>query len=334
MQVVKERTSPLRIAQLEALLRRLPSEHEKVPIIKKELMKRRIGYQGEKSLTYYFNLITDPNTYLLHDLRLLGPTGYHFQMDTVLVTPSFIAIIEIKNYSGTIYFDPDTHQVFRTSDTHDDEILTNPLSQIQIQKMQLKDWLVEHDWPLLPIVKMVIFSDPSTKIVSTPTNLKTINQVTTAPAFLPKLKALQTALPKTHLTISSLQKLTQQLASMHVPTSSNILNDFKIDRSSIISGVYCPSCDEPTLIRGMIIGKWFCQSCEVSSKHAHIFALEDYFLLLDKHASSHEIHQFLRTSTRQQAYDLLKNFPLNRFGAFRSRRYELQYPLPLTKLTP
>ncbi|MDQ0207023.1 nuclease-related domain-containing protein [Alkalicoccobacillus murimartini] len=329
MAIVKERTGPLRIAQLEALLRRLPSDHEKVPIIQRELVTRRIGYQGEKSLNYYFSFLSDENMYLLHDLRLLGTNGFHFQIDTLLITQSYIAIIEIKNYSGTIYFDPDTHQVFRTSATHDDEILTNPLSQIQIQKVQLKEWLTKQNWPLLPIVKMVVFSDPSTKIVSTPTNLKIINQVTTAPALLSKIEALQSKFSTSHLTKSSLQKLAYQLARSHIVHNPNILRDYNINERSIICGVYCPSCKKPTLLRGILIGKWFCPICQISSKHAHISALEDYYLLLNKSASSNEIHHFLRTSTRQQAYDLLKHFPLNRFGAYRSRRYELKYPLSL-----
>lgn len=328
MIVVKERTRPLRIAQLEALLRRIPNQHEKVPTIKKELVRRKVGYQGEQSLNYYFRFLNDPQLFLLHDLRLLGTNRSYFQIDTLLVSKSFIAILEIKNYTGSIYFDPDTYQVYRTSATHDDEILTNPLLQIQAQKLQLRDWLTAHNWPLLPIAKLVVFSDPSTKIVSTPTNLQLLKQVVTAPALLSKLESLQSTYSKDYLTDSGLEKLVQQLVHKHVPPAcSDVLHDYRISAGTIISGVYCPSCQRPTLTRGVVVGKWFCPDCMIASKHAHLSALEDYFLLLNHRVSTGEIHAFLQTSNRQQAYDLVNKLPLARVGQFRARRYELMYPL-------
>lgn len=330
MIVLKERTRPVRIAQLEALLRRIPNQHEKVPNIKKELVRRRVGYQGEQSLNYYFSFLNDPQMFLLHDLRLLGSNRTYFQIDTLLVSKSFMAILEVKNYSGSIYFDPDTYQVYRTSTTHDDEILTNPLLQIQAQKLQLREWLTAKNWPLLPIAKLVVFSDPSTKIVSTPNNLQLLKQVVTAPALLSKVESLQSTFSKDYLTDSGLDKLTQQLIHMHVPPpSSDVLHDFRISATTIISGVYCPSCQRPTLTRGVVVGKWFCPDCLISSKHAHLSALEDYFLLLNHRVSTSEIHAFLQTSNRQQAYDLVNKLPLHRVGAFRARRYELMYPLSM-----
>ncbi|TSB44737.1 nuclease-related domain-containing protein [Alkalicoccobacillus porphyridii] len=330
MTIVKRRTEPLRMAQLEALIRRLPYAHEQIPQIQEELAKQRVGYQGEKSLHYYFSFLSTEQMYLLHDVRLLGTNGYHFQMDTLLLTPGFIAIIEIKNYTGTIYFDPDTHQVTRSTSHSNDELLPNPLLQLNIQKAQLKGWLAQQEWPLVPILQLVVFSDPSTKIISTPKNAHLLKKVSTAPAFLSKIRELQTLYSKTYVLNSELKQLADALAEHHTPLQSNILKEFNIKRNSIISGVFCPSCHKPTLVRGVIIGKWFCPECQVSSKHAHINALEDYFLLLNKNVSSLEIHQFLHTATRQQAYDLLKPFSLSPLGgAFRSRRYELRYPLPL-----
>lgn len=45
--IVKERKIPLSILKLQALLRRLPSPHPKVPVIMKELNKKEAGYRGE-----------------------------------------------------------------------------------------------------------------------------------------------------------------------------------------------------------------------------------------------------------------------------------------------
>lgn len=331
MTTVKDRTEPLRMAQLEALIRRLPHTHVKIPHIQEELTRRRIGYQGEKSLHYYFSFLSNEYTYLLHDLRLVGTKGYHFQIDTLLLTPGFLAIIEIKNYTGSIYFDPHTNQVLRSSTLTENELLPNPLLQTNLQKTQLKNWLAHHNCPTLPVLQLVVFSDPTTKIVSTSENAHLLKKVTTAPALLAKVEELQTIYSKPYLPKSEILKLAHHLAAHHTPLQTNILKEYNIPRNSIIPGVICPSCIKPTLVRGVIVGKWFCPSCQVASKHAHISALEDYFLLLNKNASSKEIHSFLQTTTRQQAYDLLKPFALTPLGEFRARRYELRYPLPIGK---
>ncbi len=55
--IIKERHIPLAILKLEALLRRLPSNHSKIPQIKDELGKRMAGFKGEVSLDFPLDVI-------------------------------------------------------------------------------------------------------------------------------------------------------------------------------------------------------------------------------------------------------------------------------------
>ncbi|PWW26167.1 hypothetical protein DFO73_111105 [Cytobacillus oceanisediminis] len=52
--IVKERSTPIKITYLEALLRRLPYDHPKRSRIEEDLFKRRGGYRGEKALDQFF----------------------------------------------------------------------------------------------------------------------------------------------------------------------------------------------------------------------------------------------------------------------------------------
>jgi hypothetical protein len=116
--IKKERTISTRIKLEEALLRELPPDHKKRPEIQYSLRKNLAGYRGEKELDYHFSFLPDESFLIFNDLRLprsLNPQRF-FQMDTLLLSPQFIVLIESKNIYGHLFFDSHTKQVIRTFD--------------------------------------------------------------------------------------------------------------------------------------------------------------------------------------------------------------------------
>ncbi|MBU8880911.1 NERD domain-containing protein [Bacillus sp. FJAT-29790] len=114
--IAKERLIPLRMLKNEALLRRIPKHHVKRTIIEKDQTRRKAGYRGEEASDYYVNQLPDKEYTIFHDLRLLNEQNY-FQMDTLILSPKFALILEIKNISGTIYFDSSFKHFFNLSAT-------------------------------------------------------------------------------------------------------------------------------------------------------------------------------------------------------------------------
>ncbi|WP_243292865.1 hypothetical protein [Bacillus sp. FJAT-47783] len=53
--IKKERTKPIKLKKLEALIRRLSSTHPKRPLVQKELAKHLAGYRGEQSIDYHLS---------------------------------------------------------------------------------------------------------------------------------------------------------------------------------------------------------------------------------------------------------------------------------------
>ncbi|WP_408006688.1 nuclease-related domain-containing protein [Pseudalkalibacillus sp. A8] len=107
---VKPKRLPIYLEQLMALVNRTPLNHPSLQYIVENLMKSKAGYKGEKMLEYYLRRIPHNDYYIFHDLRLPSKMDY-FQIDILLVSLKMIILIEIKNISGTLFFDGNFNQM-------------------------------------------------------------------------------------------------------------------------------------------------------------------------------------------------------------------------------
>ncbi|WP_180968208.1 nuclease-related domain-containing protein [Cytobacillus massiliigabonensis] len=112
--IVKERTIPIKIQKIEALLRRIPKSHWKRAEMEADLAKRWAGFRGEQTLDFPLSKLLEKDFMIFHGLRLSN--GKHFfQIDTLLLTTYFALVLEVKNYTGTLYFDPLLNQLIQTT---------------------------------------------------------------------------------------------------------------------------------------------------------------------------------------------------------------------------
>lgn len=155
-------------------MRRLPSEHPKRKKIEQDLTKYKVGYQGEKSIDYHISFFNKDNYLIIHDVRLLDYDNRYFQIDTIILSKKMILILEVKNIAGTLYFDNTFNQLIRTIDGKE-EAFTNPVVQVERQKFQLHSWLLQNKYEKLPIIPLVVLSNPKT-IIKTSSNHKEISQ--------------------------------------------------------------------------------------------------------------------------------------------------------------
>jgi hypothetical protein len=164
MLIVKEREVPMKIQQYEALLRRLLKRHELIPEIETELKRRYKGYKGELSVDYYTKLLTVENkeARVFQNLRLsYGP--HFFQIDTLLIFPHFALILEVKNISGTLIFDPDREQMVRVYNEKEEGFQCT-IAQVKRHRIQLMQWMKSRKLPSIPIEYFIVVSNPATII--------------------------------------------------------------------------------------------------------------------------------------------------------------------------
>lgn len=311
--------APLNLLKMDALLRRLPSHHIRYEEVKEQLKKYSAGFYGEKSIGFPLSFLEEKRFMIYHDLRLYDGT-HHFQIDTLVISQHYILIVEVKNISGTLMFDPMFNQMIRISETKE-EAFPDPLTQVERQRLQLEMFLLKSKVSRIPIETLIVISNRSTVLKATH-EINAITSKVIRSEYLPtKVKSIDKRYPTELLTMKEVRKLGRFLVKHHEPLDRDILKQFSNPVTDLLVGVQCPNCARMPMIR--IHGKWLCQSCSSVSKDAHLKALNDYALLVSKEITNQELRGFLRLSSEDAATRLLKSLNLEFSGANKGRRYML-----------
>ncbi|MBD1380198.1 nuclease-related domain-containing protein [Metabacillus arenae] len=320
--IVKERRIPLKVQKLEALLRRLPMNHPKRKKVEEELSKNIAGYRGEESLNYHLSFLSKYKHNIFHDLRLQDNHNRFFQIDTLIVTPSYLLILEVKNITGTIFFDQVFHQVIRKTNGKE-ESFPDPLLQVTRQEFQLKSWLIKNGLSSIPILSLVAISNPST-IIKTNSENGDISQKIIHAAKIPStVSVLDNYYKKESHSSKEVKKVSNLLLKQNTPFNYDILKKFQLSKTDLIKGIYCPKCLSFLMKKGK--GNWICQQCDHICKNAHLISLIDYNLLLGSIITNKEIRDFLQISSISSASKLLRSLNLKHEGDFKGRKYILPY---------
>lgn len=315
-----EKQYPLKIEQLQALLRRLPKQHKKIALVENELAKELTGYLGEQSLEYYYSFLNENEYGILKNIRLTNDGKIYFQLDTLILSANFLLILEIKNITGTLYFDSSLNQMIRFIDGKE-EGFPDPVLQVNRQQWQLKRWLYQWNFPPVPIIGLVVISQPTT-IIKTASE-ETKKYVIHAASLPEKLLELQAHYSKPILSKQSLNVLKRKILQQNLPYRFNPIEKFQISYDTLIKGVECPKCLQFDVIRKH--GHWYCPNCQTKSKDAHIAALKDYSLLISRNITVLQACDFLRLPSRYIAIRLLQQMNLKSKGTTRDRIYELPF---------
>jgi hypothetical protein len=305
--IVKEAAESIKIKKLKLLHKRFSPDHPTEKEIEGELMRSIVGYKGEKSLDFHLDLLPIEETHIFHDLRL--PFGSsHFQIDILILTPSFFLIIEVKHISGTLIFDQEFHQLIRIYKDIE-EVFPDPISQLYRQTHLFKEWLNLHKYPMIPIESLVIISNPNSKVMSIPKNMNISKFVTHSANLLARFHAYQKNYPKEIITKKDIKKLSRLLLKHHSQTDQDLFKKFNISADDLIKGVACPECFKIPMIRAR--RKWFCQNCGHYCSNAHIETLKEYALLISPTLPIHDCCDFLQISSRHLAKHLLNDLNIS-----------------------
>ncbi|UFU00720.1 NERD domain-containing protein [Radiobacillus kanasensis] len=317
--IVKKRTMPLHIRANRALLRRLDPNHMKKPIIEEDLAKRKAGYDGERSIDYYLSKMPTSQFYIFQDLRLEA-NSFYFQMDILLLSKSFALIIEIKNISGTLYFDTLSKQFIRRT-MEKEEGFRDPLIQLQEQKEQFSNWMQERGCNL-PVEGIIAISNPSTIITASKGSEFIFDFVLHFDHLKNKINELEKKHTTTAISASQFFDLNQSLLHSHIPLFPKTPSFFGIPKADIRKGVYCKQCEQFTM--GKIYRGWQCSICKLKDQEAYKQAIEDYLLLIEPVITNKMCRDFLGIEKPMTASRLLMNSNLAFEGEHKSRVYYLK----------
>ncbi|WP_180953490.1 nuclease-related domain-containing protein [Bacillus sp. T33-2] len=315
--IAKHRTLPVSILKREALLRRLPANHPKYSVVEGDLYKRKAGFRGEEEVDYYLRQLPGKNHMIYQDIRL--PNGSdHFQLDTLLVCRNFMLVIEVKNISGTLYFDQSFNQLIRTQNGKE-ESFPDPILQAKLQRWKLSEWLQYNKFESIPIEYLIVMGKSPGIVKISPGSEKIFQKVCPASNILFKIKELERYYSKENISLQVLKKLNKLLLKSHCPHDMDILRHHSVADKDIITGVQCPSCSVFSMERRY--GKWYCQKCNTKSKDAHIQSLNDYFLLFHPSITNQQFRDFHHITSIHTACKLLAKLNLPHTGINKGRVY-------------
>ncbi|WP_246943804.1 nuclease-related domain-containing protein [Bacillus pinisoli] len=316
--IVKKRSKPIRLLTNEALLRRIPPDFPTRSEIEADFKKRKAGYRGEQALDYHLSMLDDRNYIILQDLRLPIYNTF-FQIDTLILTPHYALVIEVKNMAGTLLFDTKFNQLIRIY-RDKQEGFTDPITQVKLQAQHLAKFLEPFHYTL-PIKTLVVISNPSTIIKAEDEEAaRTIqNQVIHAYRLPTHIQELPTPSSKPHLDSKALKKLVKLFAKFHSTPHFDMKEAYQVHPSDIKDGVQCPNCHHIPMKR--VSTKWSCPMCMETTKTAHIQAIFDYFLLCSPYITTRAAANFLQVTSVHLAYRLLSNMNLKFKGKTKARLY-------------
>ncbi|NLP51971.1 nuclease-related domain-containing protein [Bacillus sp. RO1] len=326
--IKKHREKSNRMLIHEAGLRRLLPSHPQYQLIEQEYGKMKYGYKGEEALDYYLTFLPHENYHILHGLRIEDPKGRYFQMDTLLITSTHCLVIDSKYVSGKLEFDEVGCQLIRHKADGEMERMADPLSQVARQRFQLSLWLEHQGFPSLPIASLVALTHNKAHLVKTsPSLMKKVTFLTNLPNRVNEINALHST---EVLNKKDLNKLTKTLIKKHTHDSFNFLQTYNIKQEELIKGVICMDCGSNLMKK--IRKYWTCKKCNTQSLSAHLYAIEDYKVLIATTIQNKDLKDFLLLSSASEAYNILASLDLPSVGHKKGRSYSLEHFK--TSLTP
>ncbi|MGA4721201.1 nuclease-related domain-containing protein [Fictibacillus nanhaiensis] len=297
----------------------MQSSHPERSKLEGNLAKYIAGHNGEKSLQYFYRYLPKQEANIIQNI-LIKHMEFFFQIDTLIITSKFLILLEIKNYTGDLFFDDKYGQLIRTS-SKGREIFEDPIQQAKRQSFHLTQVLEQHKIPKIPIETLVVITNPRTFVDSSESYKNALKLVIKSPMLLSKYEEFNAQYKKDVLFMKERKKIKRLLMKLNEPYNPDILSYFGIDKSELITGVLCSKCNTQM---NRINANWECAACFHTSKTAHIGALRDYALIISTDITNKECKDFLHLSTSMQAYYLLNSLSLPYTGTSRrTRTYHL-----------
>ena len=297
----------------DALLRRFTGSSEELYNFQTRIDRTTAGMAGEQRVYQDIEDCMSGEPFaLLHGLQFINHNNIPHQIDLLLLTTRYILVIEVKNISGTLFYDKELRQFSRTLFDDKHEFFANPFDQL----------LRHHEYVYYLLKNANIKVPVSSLIINSNTNA-TMDQSLRGEAII-NINSLRN-------TLNNLQHKYPQIMAANGPErlkhffeSKNVFYEATryIPLTSIQSGVLCPTCDFKNL---MVYDSrtWRCFSCKQNNRKALKLALRDYRILVGDTITNEKFRDWTGISNPYTASKILRNLNFPASGKTRSRIYTI-----------
>ncbi|MBM7599939.1 hypothetical protein JOC34_002330 [Virgibacillus halotolerans] len=299
--IIKGRKKPLVLQKYDAMIPRLRPTFPRLEEAKHEQSKCYKGYIGEQKVDYYTNFLADDFT-ILYDV-CINIAGSNAQMDTIIITPYAIFLIDSKNYKSKVTFDTILEQFIRDDGKVESGYLY-PLNQVELQKFKLQQWLRAHQLSNIPIYYFIAISEPST-IINVIGDREAAAKVVSHAAGLPrKLLDKNEEVASSGAAKIQHRKIGDMLLRGCREYDRDIMAVHGVKVQDLLPGVQCPKCGWLGMAR--VHSGWRCTKCNHKSRNAHRRAIADYLLLIKPWMNNSECRKFLNFKSKNVATKLME----------------------------
>lgn len=297
----------------EALVRRFKGTNDELNSFQTRINQALAGIAGEQRVEReIYHCIRETNSFLCSNLQFENEFNCSYQIDFLLLTPRYILLMEVKNISGTLYYDQKLRQFSRLKYDNTTESFPNPFDQINRQHEFLYYLLKRADFHL-PIVPLVINANTNATLDRSFHGMPIINLSSLAY----KIKELNSK----HPVATNLAILNQMKLFLESQTIFHEANRY-VPAESILKGVLCPHCQFKSLMH-FESRTWRCLNCHKNNRKALKFAIRDYRILIGKSITSEQFRDWTGIQHKDTAYKLLQGLNLKAIGEKRGRKYEI-----------
>ncbi|WP_010631860.1 nuclease-related domain-containing protein [Sporolactobacillus vineae] len=308
---VKPIEVPFHVRQYDYLNKRLIASSPRKKAVEAQLARYTTGFHGEAALNYPLQFVP-PDDLLFHNLRFPDRANF-FQLDFLVLTRSFLMILEVKNLKGKVMLNG--RQMIRSLN-NEVEAYPDPVIQALRHQCQLNDWLSRRNFSGLPVKSLVVFGTRSVLNFEDKTRAAQCVMPDTVPF---RIAELSDRFQKTMLSESECGQLKHFLLADHQPLELDLLHHAKVSRTELIRGVRCPACGRFSVVRSF--RTWLCMNCAHRPKYAGEDALIEYRHLFGSAITNRSCREFLRLDSDSVARKLLTTNQLPYEGSTRDRVY-------------
>lgn len=298
---IKERISPIELEVLPRLMHRLPHSHKSCPDVEKTHYMIKAGHGGEIEVDRLLKQMRWKECLFISDLQL---SEAYCQMDTIVLTPYFALILEVKNYSGTLIFDEESMHMRQITKQGQEIGYRSPVTQVWNAREELLV-LFEEMGVSLPVYAAIVLPYPTTLVENIPKTFPVI--------YGHSLNRFIFTLPRNGqpLPNEELLRIGELLIKQHSPFSEkNYPQTFKYHSSELKKGILCRQC-------GAIGSRhsartYHCSICQVKISDGPRHALDDWFALVSPTITNRQCQDFLLLHNKNAARHVLLRAELKR----------------------
>lgn len=295
--IYKQREAPRILNGQKALLRRLRATHPKYPKLQKDYYNSKAGFSGEKDFDYQLREFRPDYPHaILHDVYLQQDRVY-FQIDSLLITPNYVILCEVKNIAGKLHITQHPTQFIKEESNGERTVLKSPIEELERKKYFLTRWLQERGIEI-PLVDFAVLAYQNELSIE---NLAS-DKVAFAYEMPNRLRRL--VMQQEWLSANEIQQLAYQIKKHHRNYNPFPLSEkYDVLPTDLLTGVICSNCHN--LPVQWTHKTWRCKKCGHRDTKAHISALHDWYCIWGPNITNQQLRQFLHIGNRHTARRLL-----------------------------